>query len=134
MKPVSLILARKNAVIFMEGRLQGSRNSIARQVKECLRILLPIHTRFGVDIFHLQRKHLRWFLAEYDKNHAAKTRNNHWYSVLRIVEALAKEDDWKPLLANGPWIRKDGDTNTLVEKRRPSKKATPSRPKPKVRR
>ena len=118
--------ARRETLWFLEKRLQGSKKDIARQLKECLRVIAVINHEFGISIYQLKCKHLHWYLSEYDREHSPKTRNNHWYPVLRIIEALGKEADWKPRLSKGPWIRKDADDSKPISQRRPSKKATPS--------
>ena len=131
---ISPTRARREATTFLKSRLQGSKKDIARQLKECLRIISVINVEYGVSIYNLKCNHLYWYLSVYDKDHSLKTRNNHWYVVLRIIEALGKEADWKPRLSDGPWVRKNGDYLKPIEIRRPSKKATPSQPKPKRKR
>ncbi|SHJ66757.1 hypothetical protein SAMN02745165_02888 [Malonomonas rubra DSM 5091] len=118
--------AQREATDFIKSRLQGSKKGIGRQLKECLRVISVINGKFGVGIYNLKCSHLHWYLSVYDKDHSPKTRNNHWYAVLRIIEALGKEADWKPRLSSGPWVRKNGDYSKPIEIRRPSKKATPS--------
>jgi len=123
---VSNTKARRETLWFLEKRLQGSKKDITRQLKECLSVISEINKEFGISIYQLKYKHLHWYLSEYDREHSPKTRNNHWYTVLRIIEALGKEADWKPRLSKGPWIRKDADNSKPILQRRPSKKATPS--------
>ena len=123
---ISPTRAHREGTKLLQKRLSGSKKDIARQLKECLHIISVINNQFGVGVYQLKCSHLYWYLSEFDKKHTPKTRNNHWYAVLRIIEALGKEDDWKPRLSKGPWIRPNGGTSAPVQKRRPSKKATPS--------
>jgi hypothetical protein len=128
---ISPTKARREASTFLHSRLQGSKKAVRRQKTECLRVISVINATFDVGIHNLKYSHLDWYLSVYDSGHSTTTRNNHWYVVLRIIEALGKEKDWKPRLSKGPWVRKNGDFSKPIAQRRPSRKATPSYPRKK---